>query len=204
MLSPRVLQVVLNLSPGGTERLVIELAQRLHGRYHMAVCCLDEPGAWAQELESQGIQVTCLGRRPGFRPGLGRRLAEVARAHRADVLHCHHYSPFVYGVIAKWWHPARIVFTEHGRANDGPPSRKRKIANHLFASVPANVFAVSAHLRDHMIEEGFASDTVGVIYNGIDIGPLPSRLKREEVRARLGLSPADILIGAVGRLVVPA
>jgi hypothetical protein len=82
--------VVLSLDPGGTERLVVELARRLHPDLPMAVCCLDEPGAWAESLEGDGIPVTALRRSSGFHPMLGRALAIAAQEHHADVLHCHH------------------------------------------------------------------------------------------------------------------
>jgi hypothetical protein len=97
----RILQVVLSLNAGGTERLVLELVKRLHGELPMAVCCLDDAGVWASELESKGIVVRALGRRAGFRPSLGRAVAAAARAHEARVIHCHHYSPFVYGCLSR-------------------------------------------------------------------------------------------------------
>jgi hypothetical protein len=52
-----VLQVVLSLAAGGTERLVIETVRRLRTRYRMAVCCLDNPGLWAEEVQREGIEV---------------------------------------------------------------------------------------------------------------------------------------------------
>src|SRR4051812_1851088 len=93
---PRILQVLLSLHPGGTERLVVELASRLHTELATMVCCLDERGAWASTLEDKGIRVTALGRQPGFQPSLGMRIAALVRQHGASVVHAHHYSPFVY------------------------------------------------------------------------------------------------------------
>ena len=151
-----MLQVVLSLNPGGTERLVLELVKRLHPEMPMAVCCLDEKGAWASELESVGVEVHELKRASGFRPSLGRAVARVARSHGADVIHCHHYSPFVYGALSRVWRPrSRVVFTEHGRLSDAKPSRKRRAVNQLFARVPSAVFTVSGDLRQHLVEEGF-------------------------------------------------
>src|SRR5690348_4944600 len=110
MSQTRVLQVVLSLNPGGTERLVVELAKRLHEEMPMAVCCLDEAGAWAADLEARGIRVTALRRRPGFHPSLGAAIARVAREHGATVIHAHHYSSFVYASLARLWRPSlRLV-----------------------------------------------------------------------------------------------
>lgn len=197
----RVLQVVLTLTPGGTERLVVELSKRLADRFGMAVCCLDGAGAWATELTSRGIDVVALNRQPGFRPSLGARLAEVAARYRAEVLHCHHYSPFVYGSLAALGRtPLHVVYTEHGRLSDGPPSTKRKIANQIFGRLPAQIYTVSDDLKRHLSAEGFSSDRVGVIYNGIDPQDPPSLAERNRARRTLQLPPDAFVVGSVGRL----
>src|SRR6185295_8425109 len=66
--APRVLQVVLSLDTGGTERLVIQICTKLQHRFGMAVCCLDAPGTLARELTGRGIEVAAIHRDAGFRP----------------------------------------------------------------------------------------------------------------------------------------
>jgi len=196
-----VLQVVLSLNPGGTERLVVEIVKRLRAELPMAVCCLDEEGSWGEGLRRDDVAVTALQRRDGFRPGLGRALARVAGRHQATVVHCHHYSPFVYAAIAKAWRPAlNIVFTEHGRLSDAPPSAKRRLANIVLARVPRQVVTVSADLRAHLVAEGFPAAKVRVIYNGIDIGAPPAAAARERMRRQLGLPDHAVAVVTVARL----
>jgi glycosyltransferase involved in cell wall biosynthesis len=197
----RVLQVVLSLNPGGTERLVVELARRLQDRIPTMVCCLDAAGSWAHELTGIGVEVVALERGGGFRPGLGHSVAGLARRHGATVIHAHHYSPFVYSCLARVWRPAaQIVFTEHGRLSDSPPSARRRLANRVLARVPSRVFTVSEDLKRHLVEEGFAADALDVIYNGIEIRPVPSRTTRDDVRRQLGASDGTFVIGTVARL----
>jgi glycosyltransferase involved in cell wall biosynthesis len=198
---PRVLQVALSLNPGGTERLVIELSRRLHREVPMAVCCLDQRGAWASELITEGIQITELRRPRGFSPRLGQGVAAAAARHRATVLHCHHYSPFIYGALARLWRPGmRLIYTEHGRLSDAPPSPKRRVANVMFGIFPNAVFAVSRELRDHMVQEGFSPTRAGVIYNGIDLGAVPRAVERGIMRQELGVSDDMFVIGTIARL----
>lgn len=198
---PRVLQVALSLNPGGTERLVIELTARLHPTMPMAVCCLDERGTWAASLEELGITVHALGRQPGFHPSLGMAIARVARAHRATMIHAHHYSPFVYAAVARLCGAgSEVIFTEHGRLSDTRPSAKRRLANRLLGRIPKRVFTVSGDLRQHLIEEGFSPDAVDVIYNGIDAGPLPDPHTRAQARARLRVTPDTLVVGTIARL----
>jgi glycosyltransferase involved in cell wall biosynthesis len=190
----------LSLNPGGTERLILELVARLHHEIPMAVCCLDQAGAWAPELGARGVAVTTAGRRPGFRTGPAWAVAAAARRHAATVIHAHHYSPFVYSCIAQIRGRIPVVFTEHGRLSDAGPSAKRKLANRLLRNVPARVFAVSSELGEHLVDEGFLRQQVGVIYNGIDPGPAASPDSRARLRAQLAVSEDTFVIGTVARL----
>jgi glycosyltransferase involved in cell wall biosynthesis len=196
-----VLQVVLTLGTGGTERLVVQLCQRLRDRFRLAVCTLDEPGAWAADLTSAGIDIIPLARRPGFRPDLGYRIARVARQRGVKVVHSHHYSPFVYGLIATLVHPGlRLVFTEHGRLSDGPPSPKRRLVNPLLGRLPGEHFAVSNTLKESMAAEGFPASRITVIPNGIDPGRTPDGGDRRLARQVIGFPDDVFVVGTVARL----
>jgi L-malate glycosyltransferase len=195
------MHVVLSLEPGGTERLVIEISKTLIADVQPTVCCLDGQGAWASELTDLGIPVLALNRAPGFRPGLGLAIGRLADEHQIDVLHCHHYSPFVYGRIAALRNRRlRVVFTEHGRLSDAGPSLKRRLINPILGRMPATICAVSGDLRRHMIAEGLPRHRVRVIHNGIDLGPRPSKIARSTARLALGLPQDSYVVGAVGRL----
>jgi glycosyltransferase involved in cell wall biosynthesis len=194
------MQLVLSLSPGGTERLVIEICKQLAERIEPMVCCLDERGAWARELESLGIPVVALGRRPGFQPSLARQVARLVTVHGIDVVHCHHYSPYVYGLMASLMTHTKLVFTEHGRLSDGGPSRKRQLVNPLLSLLPGRIFAVSADLKHHMVREGFPARCIRVVYNGVDPGTRPSSSQRAAARKALGVPLDAFVVGTVGRL----
>ena len=198
---PGLMQLVLSLMPGGTERLTIEIVTRLSERFRIVVCCLDEAGEWAGELTQRGVPVVPLHRAPGFHPSLGARVARIAAEHRATLIHCHHYSPFVYGRIAALLdRRLGLIFTEHGRLSDAPPSMKRRIANTVLGRLPASMFAVTAALRVHMVAEGFLASRLGVIHNGIEPGPRPTLADRLEARRILGVSAGTFLIGTAARL----
>ena len=197
----RVLHVVLSLWPGGTEQLVVELCRRSADQFQPVVCCLDDHGSWGADLARRGTEVIALQRQPGFRPSLGYQIARIAARCKASVLHCHHYSPFVYGRLAKLVRPGlQVVFTEHGRFNDGPPLARRRAVNPWLARIPGPIYAVSAALREHMLAEGYPADRVSVIHNGIDPGPVPGELERQRARTALGVSDDTFLVGTAARL----
>lgn len=196
-----VLQVVLSLTPGGTERLVVEICRRIAPGFRATVCCLDDEGPWATDLRNEGIEVIALRRAPGFRPDVGRRIAQVAADRGIRVAHCHQYSPFVYGRIAAWRMPAlKLVYTEHGRLSDAPPSWKRRLVNPLLSRFDGTAVAVSHELRDYMISARFASRGLEVIHNGIDPGRLPSAEERAAARRHLGIGDDRFVAMTVARL----
>jgi glycosyltransferase involved in cell wall biosynthesis len=196
-----VLHVVLSLTPGGSERITLEICKRAPSSVRPAVCCLDDPGPWAPELSMRGIPVAALHRKPGFRPWIGYQIARVAADHDAQVIHCHGYSSFVYGRIAACLRPGtRLIFTEQGRLSDKPPSRKRLIANSLLGRLPVRVCAVSGELREFMIAEGFPAGRIEVVHNAIDPGPAPTPHVRRQARTRLGLREDGWVVGTAARL----
>ena len=196
-----VLHLVLSLWPGGTEQLVVEICKRSGEQFRPVVCCLDDHGSWGTDLARRGTEVVALRRRPGFRPSLGYQIARVAARHNASILHCHHYSPFVYGRLAKLVRPGlQVIFTEHGRYNDGPPLPKRKAVNPWLSRIPGPIYAVSASLREHMVAEGYPADRVGVIHNGIEPGRAPGELERQRARAALGIAGDTFVVGTAARL----
>lgn len=196
----RVMQLVLSLSPGGTERLVIEICKQLSDRVESVVVCLDDRGEWAAELESAGVPVMALRRRPGFQPGLARQIARLISLHRIDVVHCHHYSPYVYGLLASVVTRAQLVFTEHGRLADDDPSLKRRLVNPFLSMLGGRVCAVSGDLKQHMVAEGFPERRIQVVYNGIDPARRPTAIHRHVAREMLGLPMDSFVVGTVGRL----
>ena len=62
------------------------------------------------------------------------------------------------------------------------------------------MFAVSEDVKAHLVGEGFGARQVGVIYNGIDVGPLPTADLRAEIRRRLEVGDAEFVIGTIARL----
>lgn len=196
-----VAHVVLSLEPGGTEKLVLDLAARCSRSSATRVFCLDRAGDWASELTSTDVPVHVVGRRPGLDWGVAWRLRRLSAAHRVDVLHCHQYTPFVYGAIAALMRPGlRVVFTEHGRLSDAPPSGRRTAANKLLAPIPAVIAAVSRELREFMIAEGFPANRVEVVHNGIDPGIDPTPQARASARENLHVAEGDFVVGTVARL----
>src|SRR5437868_182250 len=113
----RVGFVLHSLGVAGAEMLVVETIRRLAGRLKPVVFCLDEVGELGRRLQAEGVEVLCLGRRPGRDFGVAWRLARESRRRHVEVLHAHQYTPFFYAALARVLSGGspRLIFTEHGR-----------------------------------------------------------------------------------------
>ena len=93
----------------------------------------------------------------------------------------------------------RVLFTEHGRLSDAPPSAKRRLLNPALARLARRIFSVSHDLRRHMVAEGLPASRIEVVHNGIDPGADPSG-DRDAARLSLGVDASTLVLITVARL----
>jgi glycosyltransferase involved in cell wall biosynthesis len=198
----RLVYVVHSLDPGGTERLVTNMALAFRDQYDVRVICLDLPGRWADLLRRQSIPVHCVYRQARFDPAVPLRIARLARRWHADILHAHQYTPWFYAALSRLVHaPPRLLFEEHGRFHPEVENTRRVWINRLLLRrlTHASV-AVSADIRERLVRyEGLRREDISVIYNGTAPATAMTTEARAALRATLGASPGDVLVGTVGR-----
>jgi glycosyltransferase involved in cell wall biosynthesis len=180
---------------GGLERLVHVLAR--DGRekgIESTVFAFMEDGLFRRAFEADGIETRFFDKDPGVSLSLAPRLAFAARRFGADVLHAHHFGPYVYAAGAAKLTGIPLVYTEHSR-EVYTSGRRRALGKSM--SRAATVVSVSHELDEwRRAEFGHATQ---IILNGV---PLPSECSAEaraSARDRLGLAPDALVVGAVAR-----
>lgn len=199
---PTLTYVVISLSPGGTEKLVIEMSLAFAAEYDVTIVCLDEPGLWASDLRARGIPVFCLWRQPGIDLRLPVRLAHYFRQSNTQIIHAHQCTPWFYSALSRLFYPAsRLLFEEHGRFFPEVTNLKRIIVNRLLIKRLTNAFiAVSKDVRERLIQyEGLDARSIELIYNGVRVEPALAPATRDELRSKLGFKPSHFVVGTVGR-----
>jgi glycosyltransferase involved in cell wall biosynthesis len=198
----RILHLITRLPVGGAERLLVDVVRGLdRARFESIVCCIQEKGELAAELEAAGVAVHCLGRmqRKRFDWRAVRDLVRLMRGQRIDVVHSHLYHANLYGRIAALCARVPAVASVHNTY----ARRKfhREVLNRLLSKASARVIAVSEDVRrDLMRYDGIAEEKIVTIPNGIDVDRMRTALTRHEARARLGIGGDEIIIGCVARL----
>src|SRR5262245_6152934 len=152
----------------------------------------------AAELKLDYVEVM---ERSSFDRRIWPALKALVRERRIDIVHAHdHKTDLVTWLLAKATNIIPLS-TAHGFAGD---SRSEQfyyaVEKRLLARFP-RVIAVSKPIKAELVRTGSRAERVTIINNGIDhlvFQRDPSR--RESIRRELGFTPADIVIGAVGRL----
>ncbi len=197
----RICQLLTELGPAGAERCVYELSRRLdRGRFEVHVVAL-RGGAVAQWLLAAGVGVTVLGVRNKWDVLKLRRLVELLRRRRFDILHTHLYHADLAGRTAAWLagvpHLIHTVHTAEGRFRPWQFAAAR-----LLANMCDRIVAVSPSARDfHAARAGLPPGRYAVIPNGVDADAFSrDQTARRSFRERWHLGRGKVLCAFVGRL----
>ena len=168
--------------------------------FKMSVLCIESPlGPFAQELQNNGIHFTELNRQPGFDTSLIKQIRQTIKNNKVDIIHCHQYTPWVYGVIAAAFTTTKVIFTEHGRFYPDLSTWKRKLINPLLNLFTDQVTAISKATKQALIEfENIPKKSIEVIYNGI----APLDVDQDEVttlRTELAIPKNHRVLGTIAR-----
>jgi len=198
----KVVHVTFDMRIGGAERVIcnlIENTDRL--KYDVSILCLDQPiGPLGLRLKEKGYQIDALSRKPGFDLSLIGKVRNYIISHNVDVLHCHQYTPYVYGLLGGLFTRRKIIFTEHGRFYPDQQKLKRALVNPLLSRFTDRIIAISAATREALVEyENISKDRIGVIYNGIEDGNRALE-KKHDGRKSLGIGESAFVMGTVARL----
>lgn len=185
---------------GHPESLEPQLNHDGDENFKMSVLCIESPlGPFAEELQNNGIEFFELNRQPGFDTNLIRQIRRTIKSNSVDIIHCHQYTPWVYGVIAAAFTNTKVIFTEHGRFYPDSGTWKRKLINPILNLFTDQVTAISKATKQALIEfENIPKKSIDVVYNGI--APLEvDSAAVEKLRAELGIPEGNTILGTIAR-----
>jgi glycosyltransferase involved in cell wall biosynthesis len=200
----KVLHVITGLGVGGAELQLRSILQ--HSRHEGDVVSLYNPGPVADMIRGDGVSVRDLGMTSNTQMGVLWRLRALIRDGGYDVVHAHLYRSQIYGRPAAWLAGSPVVVsTEHSIGETHLERRKMTTGvRALYLATErmsdANI-AVSATVRDRMINWGVKPDRITVIPNGVDLSRVAfDPAARARIRTEFGLAASDYVIGVLGRL----
>jgi glycosyltransferase involved in cell wall biosynthesis len=198
----RVLHLITRLPVGGAERLLVDIARNLpQSRYESIVCCIQDRGPLADEVEAAGLRVVELRRMQTKRFDWGAvgELTALLRKERIALVHAHLYHANLYGRIAALRARVPAIATVHNTYTR--TKWHRRLLNRWLAAAGARVIAVSDDIRRDVARyDGVPEERITMLQNGIDLSRARSTLSRQEARRRLGLADERFVLGCLARL----
>jgi glycosyltransferase involved in cell wall biosynthesis len=195
-----ILHLTFDMRIGGTEMVIKNIIESDAARaFTMSVFCIEEPiGPWGEMLRKNTINVASHARQPGFDKALIGVLRKHIRENNIDILHCHQYTPWVYGTLAALGTNCKVLFTEHGRFYPDSSSWKRRLINPVLAFFTDGFTAISQatrHALDHY--EFIPLNRIELIYNGIK--SLTSSNTKQPLRCELQIPEDHFVLGTIAR-----
>lgn len=198
----KVLHVTFNMAIGGTEQVIrqLVLAATSLGVVCEILCIDGEVGAIGKALQEQGISIATVKRTPGFDRNLIGMIRTYVRKNEIDVVHCHQYTPYLYGFLGALGTRAKVVFTEHGRFHPDRYRYKAMLVTPVIALLTPAIVAISSATRDALARYEFIPKwKIKVIYNGIQ-GLRSDSERKISLRESLGIPVNSFIVGTVSRL----
>jgi len=187
----------------GTEQVIRQLVENTDPvKFDTSIMCIDgRIGDLGQELIKKGIKIDSIKREAsGLDFGLIKTLKTYVKLNNIDVLHCHQYTPYVYGLFASLGTSTPVIFTEHGRFYPDSYKWKRVLLNPILSLFTSSITAISKATAEALIKyENFPRRKVTVIYNGIQFNP-SSFSNNSNLRKELGIDKEANLLGTIARL----
>ena len=198
----RVMHITYDMRIGGTEMVIKNLIEGFASTsVEMSIFCIESPlGPWGEMLKQGGIQITTHPRQPGFDKALIKAIRAHIREYKIDIIHCHQYTPWVYGVIAAAGLKTKVIFTEHGRFYPDFGTWKRKLVNPVLQSLTDSMTAISAATRQALVtHENLSAKKISVIYNGIQALLPAEQASLDALREQLKIQPDTLVLGTIAR-----
>jgi glycosyltransferase involved in cell wall biosynthesis len=172
----------------GAERSTTSLCEHLQAAGHRVVVGCKQGSPLIPAMREAGLDARPLRISGKINPLAPLRIAALARAARAQVIHSHLSTAAWHGSFA-----ARLL---------GRPSvaHVRALNTPFCYRMATRVIAVSQAVKQHLVELGLDAARVDVVYNGVDPNRYFLPCNRDEARARLGLPEDARVVGVVSHL----
>ena len=187
------------LQHGGMEFGVVKLVNGLDRSRIRSSILSTCPATDLKHMLASDVPLHELARRPGNDPRLVWQIYRVLRRTKPDVVHTHSWGTLIEGIVAS--RLARVPVIVHGEHGTLQLRGYQRWVQRRAWAAADRVLAVSTRLAERMsAETGFPLLRIETIRNGVDLTRF-GRKSRTEARHVLGLSPNELVIGTLGRLV---
>lgn len=154
----------------GSTKLVLDLVatQNQNGNFNVLLVLRGNPAnnqPLVDELKSRGIRFQFVPKKPKY--SMIFKLIKIIKEFKPEIVVAHGYREHIYGRIAAIIAKTPLIFqVEH---NTDKYTFKLYLMSRLLTRFTDKIICVSTAVKEHLIKEGFDSNKLVVIHNGIDL-----------------------------------
>jgi glycosyltransferase involved in cell wall biosynthesis len=198
----KILHVTFDMNIGGAQQVIRQLVENMdQDQFEMDIACIGgQLGEIGELLKNRGVNIELFERQSGLDGNLIKNMKRFIQASKYQIIHCHQYTPYVYGLLSSLFTPAKIIFTEHGRFFPDFGTWKRKLINPVFSVFTSQIVAIAEATKDALVRyENFDGSKIDVIYNGVKDNSY-IEIDEGELRKAFHIPEAAFLFGTISRL----
>lgn len=167
----KIIQVIPFFGLGGAEIMCETLVYELRKLGHevVVISLYDKQSAVTDRMEKKNVDIRYLHKKSGFDFSLYRKLTNIFRQEKPDVIHTHLYSSeYVFPVATLLG--IRVVHTVHSIATKEQAFLSRKFNKIFFNQFGIIPVALSENVQKTIIDEYRIDEKkVPIVFNGIDL-----------------------------------
>ena len=191
-----------DLALGGLQQVVFNICRTIdRSRFNVSVLCLNERGAFAQDIEALDIPVYLLPQKEsGVNYTAFLDIAKVLRKHQIEIIHTHNTQPFVEGTIAGLLANVKtMIHTDHARIF--PDKFRYMFAEWVVSHFHYRVVGCSEHTTNNLRHyEKISRKKLITIDNGIDESRFDVQVDAAILKKSLGIKKSGLIVGLASRL----
>jgi len=201
----RILQLISSIGFFGAENSMWELSKALLGNSHILyIGVIVKSGYLPNELlilgKQQGIEVKVFVARAKFDLKTISQIRRYIRENKIDIVQSHNYKSNFYSLFSGINLNVKRVATCHNWLSHSLKMKFYELLDKFILNRFDKIVAVSAFLKDEIINSGISEEKVMVINNGVDIEKFQDVSYKPQLKVSLGLKENDRVIGTIGRL----
>lgn len=199
----RLLTFLSNFAIGGTERQVVNLACRMDlSKFAPSFGCFRRGGKFLKEIEALNIPISEYPIHSLYSHhtiAQQFRFARMLRANRIQILHSYGFYTTAFALPAAKLAGTPIVIASI-RDTGAHLTTSQQLAQKIVCRFADSVLVNADAVREWLIADGYRSDKIRVIHNGIDTSRFQNTNRHADIRQQLGVPPDAPLIAMFGRL----
>jgi len=193
---------------GGPDKTVLLSAER-HDRDLVEVVVAyirdvrDTEFCITDKARARGLTFYEIEERSKFDLRVLRALRDIVLQHNINLIHGHDYKSDLFAAMLRWWMGRQrfaLVATAHAWVMLGLRGDLYRRLDLALMRRFDHLIAVSHATKNEMLAAGIPSELISVIHNAIDTDVWSPRYATAALKEELGLRPACLVIGYVGRI----